>query len=323
MKALLYIMGALVFLAPHLSFSQNAPLTSVPDTFACTGTTITIPVNVTGFKNIGVLSLRLQFDASVLNLQSWNNSSGFPGLYVNSSISGRVSISGFTNAPGGFTIPNQANLIELTFSYAGGSTGLTWLDNGASCEYGGPDPTYTPLNDIPYEDYYFNGTVNPALVADFTSPNLLPALNEVVQLTDISSGNPTGWAWTFTPNTVAFVNGTSSSSQNPQVVFTGNGAYAATMTVTDGSCIQASTKNDYFHVGTAGLWTGQTSSDWNVASNWNNWLIPVDTTDVVIPPEAVNWPEFNGDLILGVHCKNLTLSGTTSQMTVTGDIIVH
>ena len=72
----------------------------------------------------------------------------------------------------------------------------------------------------------------------------------------------------------------------------------------------------------SGLWTGNTSSEWYLATNWDNNHVPDSTTNVVIPIMAPNWPEFNGDLTIGVHCRSITLSGTSSQLTVTGNLTI-
>jgi hypothetical protein len=75
-------------------------------------------------------------------------------------------------------------------------------------------------------------------------------------------------------------------------------------------------------VGTPGLWTGELSSEWGTAANWHNWIVPDAGTAVVIPPVASNWPEYPGDFTVGLQCFNLTIEGSTGQLTVTGDFII-
>lgn len=48
---------------------------------------------------------------------------------------------------------------------------------------------------------------------------------DTLRFTDSSAYNPTAWQWTFTPNNVTYVNGTSASSRNPQVVINASGTY--------------------------------------------------------------------------------------------------
>jgi PKD repeat protein len=56
---------------------------------------------------------------------------------------------------------------------------------------------------------------------------------KVFSFTDQSLNAPTGWSWVFTPSTVTFVNGTSSTSANPEVVFNAAGSYDVELTATN------------------------------------------------------------------------------------------
>jgi PKD repeat protein len=56
---------------------------------------------------------------------------------------------------------------------------------------------------------------------------------DVVQFTDETLYNPTGWTWEFQPATVTFVEGTTANSQNPQVSFNAAGDYTVTLTATN------------------------------------------------------------------------------------------
>ena len=70
------------------------------------------------------------------------------------------------------------------------------------------------------------------------------------------------------------------------------------------------------------IWTGTASSEWYNSSNWNISSVPGNSTDVVIPASAPHWPVFTGDFTLGVQCRSLTLSTVSSQMTITGKLII-
>jgi PKD repeat protein len=157
-------------------------------------------------------------------------------------------------------------------------------------------------------------------VAKFVADKLTPQKNETVLFTDLTTGGATSWTWSFDRPSVVFVTGTNSSSQNPQVQFTDGGLYTVTLLATNPGCSTSEIKSGYIRAGISGLWTGITSSEWNVSSNWDNDLTPGTNTDVVIPSSAPNWPVFTGNLIMGSHCRNLTLSGITSQITITGNL---
>ncbi|RLD44447.1 MAG: hypothetical protein DRJ05_01410 [Bacteroidetes bacterium] len=67
-------------------------------------------------------------------------------------------------------------------------------------------------------------------VADFAASNTNPGVGQTVNFTDYSTNLPTSWSWIFTPSTVSYVGGTSSSSQNPQVTFDMEGSYTVELT---------------------------------------------------------------------------------------------
>ena len=70
-------------------------------------------------------------------------------------------------------------------------------------------------------------------------------------------------------------------------------------------------------------WDGSSGTDWEVAANWVNDLVPVASSEVVIPGGCSNYPV----LASGVACKDLTISGGASlvinpgaALTITGDL---
>lgn len=67
--------------------------------------------------------------------------------------------------------------------------------------------------------------------AKFNTDVSLACINTTVYFTDKSTQKPSNWQWAFDPNTVAFVNGTDSSSQNPEVEFLNDGFYSVNLTV--------------------------------------------------------------------------------------------
>jgi PKD repeat protein len=67
-------------------------------------------------------------------------------------------------------------------------------------------------------------------LVDFESDKKAICLGESVQFTDLTDFSPVSWNWEFSPDGVTFVNGTSASSQNPEVVFNTSGSYSVTLT---------------------------------------------------------------------------------------------
>jgi PKD repeat protein len=309
-----------IFFTIYGPLAQNAPVTILPVKAACPGSVVSVPVTVTAFSSIGSLSLTMNYNPAVLTYVSSVNSSGFPGMFFGGATAGKVVIGGYSSSSG-ITLPDNTVLFTVNFNYLGGTTALTWFDNGHSCEYAGY-PGYPTLNDIPFSTYYTNGQVGPDMVVDFNANNLFPEVNQTVAFNDMTTGGPTGWNWSFTPGSYVFVNGTSAASQNPQVQFTSNGAYQATLAAAKGPCIISVTKPAYIHAGIKGLWTGITSGDWNIQSNWHNYTVPQGTTDVVIPASSSNWPVFSGDMTLGSQCNSLVLEGTASRLTITGNLFI-
>ena len=80
-------------------------------------------------------------------------------------------------------------------------------------------------------------------MANFSANTTTITVGSTVQFTDLSSGNPTNWSWTFqggTPGT--------SNSQNPSVTYNTPGTYNVTLTVSNGDGSDTETKSSYIIV---------------------------------------------------------------------------
>jgi PKD repeat protein len=204
-----------------------------------------------------------------------------------------------------------------------GSTPFTWFDNGISCHwYNG---NYALLNDSPTATYYVNGSVtfSGALMADFSANNTTPPKNTSVQFTDLCTGNPTSWNWSFDRTSILYLNGTTHTSQNPLVQFTDGGLYTVTLVASNAGNSDTKVKTAYICAGSSGLWNGTASSSWSVAANWDNLTIPGSSTDIVIPGSCTNWPVFDGNLTIGVDCRSLILSDPSSHIIINGNLVLH
>lgn len=140
----------------HRTF-PDAPVTTAPTLSASANTVVALPITVTGFSNIGAVSLTMKYNPAVLTFQSASVNQSFPSLFVNGNIPGYITVSGFSTSSGIY-LPDNATLFTLYFYFSGSYTILEWYDNGSSCEYA-DWPNYNALNDIPQEDFYINGMV--------------------------------------------------------------------------------------------------------------------------------------------------------------------
>jgi hypothetical protein len=251
-----------------------------------------------------------------------------------------------TTIPVSVSITGSANPVctntSVTFTATpvngGTSPSYQWKVNGINAGTNNPAYSYIPLNNDavtcvltsnapcvsgnPATSNTLTMTVTPPLTSNFIADKLTPQKNDPVQFTDLTTGNPTTWLWSFDRPGVVYLNGTSASSQNPQVKFTDGGLYSVTLMTNNLYCSDSEIKPGYLRAGIPGLWTGYTSSDWNTLSNWDNYLTPDASTDLVIPSSASFWPVFQGDFIVGIHCRNLILSSPASRITINGNLTI-
>ena len=302
--------------------SHAAPITAAWYSIGVVNQTVTVPVKVYHFSNIGSFSLTMDYDPGVLTYLSADPHPSIGGSFTASPQgTGRILLA-WSGDPASLT--DSSNLLNVSFTYLGNTSPLAWYTAGTSCKYTEGDTSLPALYDSPKASYYINGSVGPnPVIANFSASNVTPDVNETVTFTDLSAGSPNGWNWSFSPQMIVYVNGTSSSFQNPQVKFTTNGNYTVTLIASRGISSNLKIRPYYIHAGPTALWTGITSADWNTFSNWNNNLVPGNITNVRIPSSGPpNWPLFSGNLILGTHCNTLTLMGA-AQLTVTGSFTIN
>ena len=134
----------------------------------CPGATFTTQITVTNFTSIGSMTLRIEYDSTVI---SFNPP---PATFFNPSISGAsinsTPVSGTTKklmiawaSVTPVTLANGSMLATLSFTFINGTTTLFFnndSDGGADCEYA--NASGIPLNDIPTSTYYINGQVSSA-----------------------------------------------------------------------------------------------------------------------------------------------------------------
>ena len=150
-----YIPGSITFLN-----DTECPVTTIPTLTAALNDNINIPVSVTGFNNIGAVSLTLKYDSLALRFNSAINTGGFPDMIINNPKPGIVTVSGITNNPSGFSLTNNSVFFTLNFTYLKATAAISWFDDGTSCEYASRFPDYNVLNDIPQSTYFIDGSVS-------------------------------------------------------------------------------------------------------------------------------------------------------------------
>ena len=90
-----------------------------------------------------------------------------------------------------------------------------------------------------------------APTSGFYTDNTTPGIYQEVSFTDASINLPTTWQWTFNPSTVQYLNGTSSTSQNPQVEFEETGNYEVSLYTSNVYGNNTETKTNYISVSAA------------------------------------------------------------------------
>lgn len=91
--------------------------------------------------------------------------------------------------------------------------------------------------------FSFEPPVIVAPVANFSGDPTTVMATQQVQFTDLSSNNPTSWAWTFTGGTPA-----TSTAKNPVVTYDQPGTYDVSLTVTNSAGSSSLTKTAYITV---------------------------------------------------------------------------
>jgi len=144
------------------AFSRDAPITTAGSAGLCQAGAISIPVTVANFTNVSSVSLRIEYDPTVMTYSSF-----VPNALLGTMIANDVHISANLHkiivvwgeiTPRTFS--NGTSLVTLTFAYSNGTTSLTFnntSNNGGDCEYA--DENGDPMNDTPTATYYMNSIV--------------------------------------------------------------------------------------------------------------------------------------------------------------------
>jgi hypothetical protein len=179
-----YINGSLTF------EQQISPVTTIPYVEGCIGETVSFPVTVENFNNIGAASFVIQYDQTVLSNPVFTNTSNAIPFSSYLGNPGIVSLSGFSSAQFGVTLPDNTVLFTLTFTYLGGTADIEFDHTyDINCQYGGAPPFFEALYDNPKSLYFNNGGA--------TCESIKPVLSTTAISGDLGC-NPTVVAPEFT-----------------------------------------------------------------------------------------------------------------------------
>jgi hypothetical protein len=149
------------FYIDGLIASQVAPVSYLPYLDFYTGGPFELPITVDNFNSIGSISLTFEYDPAVIDFDdTYTPAAPFGSMTASDQASTggkRKVVIGWFGTPA--TLANGSTIVSIDFTYIAGTTSLTWLDEGITCEYG--DANSYPLYDSPTSTYYKHGEIIP------------------------------------------------------------------------------------------------------------------------------------------------------------------
>jgi len=129
---------------------------------------------------------------------------------------------------------------------------------------------------------YINASDTLLPLADFSSSlhTFCTGDTATVSFYDNSEYCPVGWQWTFEPSDVTFLEGTSATSQNPVVRFTGTSSYTVSLSVSNVNGSTTLTKEDYVYIGGMPI---------PFSEDWESGDMQAKGWEVVNPDGLVTW----------------------------------
>ncbi len=239
----------------------------------------------------------------------------------------------FSADPTSGTAPQSVSFTDLSVAGSNPITSWDWdFGDGGSSSAQNPWHTYnspgTYTVSLTVSDGNLSNTETktdyivisePAPIADFIADVTVVEEGGSVNFTDLSTGNPTSWSWTFEGGDPA-----TSTAQNPTVTYDIEGAYDVSLTVTNSVGSDAETKVDYITVtntpyldisptsATVSASSGNTS--FNISSN-ESWTIETSDPEVTAAPSSGSG---NASINVSYPAIN-TMAGETYTVTVTSN----
>lgn len=135
-------------------------------------------------------------------------------------------------------------------------------------------------SDIAIDDIQVYDKMGPPLV-DFTADRREVCANSPINFTDESDNLPTSWNWSFEPNNVNYIGGTSNTSNNPTVTFPNHGLYQVTLNATNANGTDSLIRISYISV------VEGTTPDW--AEDFESGSFPPQSWIAENPDGLVSW----------------------------------
>jgi len=220
------------------SFSQNwapnvnAPITTAGSISSCPNISFNIPITVTNFSNVGAMTLRLDYDTTLLRYNGYSNgnasfSSG-TGLTINSAVDSltlkKIMIVWYHTTP--VNLSNGSKIVDLNFTILSGAPTLKFnniSNSGGDCGYAsGLGEEYI---DSISSTYYINASItnlgvgNPGNISGSSAVcrgqnNVTYTVPPISNATSYIWTLPTGATGTSSTNTITVNYGASSISGN-------------------------------------------------------------------------------------------------------------
>ncbi|HRY34162.1 MAG TPA: M6 family metalloprotease domain-containing protein, partial [Bacteroidales bacterium] len=145
------------------------------------------------------------------------------------------------------TTSSNGNLNQAHFSSGTGRTSFNNTTN-PNCFFADASLAALNISNVGVAGTTISFDVIVPLAAGFSADKTSVCPLQTVQFSDLSSGGPSGWTWSFSPSTVSFVNGTNSNSQHPHVQFNASGNYSVTLNITGPGGSDSRTLTNYITV---------------------------------------------------------------------------
>lgn len=303
----------------------NAPATTLSNDAACAGGSISTAITVTGFTDVASLSLRIEYNPSLITYAgAINENPNLTGLLVNdvyvSPTMRKIMLVWQDVVP--VTLSSGDTIVELLFSYIDGTATLTFnnsSNNGADCEYS--DENGDPLTDTPTGSFYFNGQIFPGLPdggAVSGSKTITYGQSTGTMVLSGYSGNVLTWQRSYNSGSYSDIPATAglvSYSELPE--YTGTWNYRAVVQYE--TCPPVFSDSAVIEVlmpsGTTRTWTGANTDDWIDPGNWSPGGVPLATDDILVPSGVSRMPKVKND---SLSCHQITVCAAANFTLTTG-----